>query len=156
MTRDVASKLGGYFKCSLIESRFFPALQGETGKMSASDSNTAIFVTDTPKQIKHKINKHAFSGGRATAEEQREFGANLDVDVPWKYLNFFLEDDEQLGRIGADYGSGKLLTGEVKKMLIEVLSDLTATHQARRAAVTDETLAYFMTPREMEWATLWG
>jgi hypothetical protein len=48
--------------------------QGESGKMSASDANSAIFVTDTPKKIKDKINKHAFSGGQATVEEHRALG----------------------------------------------------------------------------------
>ena len=47
-------------------------------------------------------------------------GADLDVDVPWKYLNFFLEDDQRLKQIGEDYGSGKMLTGEVKAELITV------------------------------------
>ena len=42
--------------------------------MSASDPTSAIFVTDTPKQIKTKINKHAFSGGRDTEAEHREKG----------------------------------------------------------------------------------
>ena len=50
------------------------AMQGEGGKMSASDPNSAIFVTDTAKQIKTKINKYAFSGGCATVEEHREKG----------------------------------------------------------------------------------
>jgi tryptophanyl-tRNA synthetase len=54
MTRDVAPRLG-YNKPALIEARFFPALQGESGKMSASDPNSAIFVNDTPKQIKDKV-----------------------------------------------------------------------------------------------------
>ena len=99
MTRDVVPKLG-YHKPALIESVFFPALQGDSGKMSSSDPNSSIFVTDTRKQIKTKINKYAFSGGQDTLEEQREKGANLDVDVPWKYLNFFMEDDEKLAEIG--------------------------------------------------------
>lgn len=47
-------------------------------------------------------------------------GANLDVDVAWKYLQFFCEDDRKLKQIGEDYSSGKLLTGEVKAILIEV------------------------------------
>ena len=47
-------------------------------------------------------------------------GANLDVDVAWKYLRFFCEDDVKLKQIGEDYSSGKLLTGEVKAILIEV------------------------------------
>lgn len=45
----------GYQKPALIEARFFPALQGESGKMSASDPNSAIFVNDTPKDIKDKV-----------------------------------------------------------------------------------------------------
>ena len=49
-------------------------LQGESGKMSASDPTSAIFVTDTAKQIKTKINKHAFSGGKDTEAEHREKG----------------------------------------------------------------------------------
>jgi tyrosyl-tRNA synthetase len=54
MTRDVAPKIG-FQKPSLIESRFFPALQGESTKMSASDPNSAIYVTDSSKQIKAKV-----------------------------------------------------------------------------------------------------
>jgi tryptophanyl-tRNA synthetase len=54
MTRDVAPKLG-YHKPALLHSSFFPALQGAQTKMSASDSNTSIFLTDTPKQIKNKV-----------------------------------------------------------------------------------------------------
>nr|GMC64410.1 tryptophan--tRNA ligase, cytoplasmic [Ipomoea batatas] len=53
MTRDVAPRIG-YHKPALIESSFFPALQGETGKMSASDPNSAIYVTDSAKDIKNK------------------------------------------------------------------------------------------------------
>ena len=49
-------------------------VQGEGTKMSASLPNSAVFVTDTAKQIKDKINKHAFSGGGATKEEQEANG----------------------------------------------------------------------------------
>lgn len=54
MTRDVAPRLG-LLKPALIEARFFPALQGESGKMSASDPNSAVFTNDTPKDIKNKV-----------------------------------------------------------------------------------------------------
>lgn len=49
-------------------------LQGEGTKMSASVPNSAVFVTDSAKDIKNKINKHAFSGGGATREEQEANG----------------------------------------------------------------------------------
>lgn len=47
-------------------------------------------------------------------------GANLDVDIPWKWLNFFLDDDAELKTIGEEYQAGRMLTGQVKKRLIEV------------------------------------
>lgn len=46
-----------------------------------------------------QINKHAFSGGRDTKEEQQKYGANLDVDVSIEYLTFFMEDDARLAEI---------------------------------------------------------
>uniref|UniRef100_A0ACB8FZ79 Uncharacterized protein n=1 Tax=Sphaerodactylus townsendi TaxID=933632 RepID=A0ACB8FZ79_9SAUR len=99
----------------------FPALQGAQTKMSASNPNSSLFLTDTPKQIKTKINKHAFSGGKDTVEEHRKYGGNCDVDVSYMYLTFFLEDDEKLEQIKQAYTSGALLTGELKKLLIETL-----------------------------------
>ena len=70
MTRDVAPKLRSP-KPALIHSVFFPALQGAMTKMSSSDPNSSIFMTDTPAQIKKKINSYAFSGGGASIEEHR-------------------------------------------------------------------------------------
>ncbi|CAN4076478.1 unnamed protein product [Withania somnifera] len=148
MTRDVAPRIG-YHKPALIESSFFPALQGENGKMSASDPNSAIYVTDSAKEIKNKINRYAFSGGQDSIELHRKKGANLEVDIPFKYLGFFLDDDKELERIGKEYGSGEMLTGEIKKILIEVLTDLVERHRQARAAVTDEMVDAFMAVRPL-------
>ena len=67
--------------------------------MSASSETSGIFMTDSPKVIKGKINKFAFSGGGATVEEHRERGGIPEVDVAFQYLTFFLEDDVELERI---------------------------------------------------------
>lgn len=83
----------------MIHAKFFPALQGPQTKMSASIDTSAIFMTDTAKQIKKKINSHAFSGGGATVEEHRANGGNPDVDVAYQYLSFFMDDDEELKKI---------------------------------------------------------
>jgi tryptophanyl-tRNA synthetase len=148
MTRDVIPKLN-YPKPALLHSTFFPALQGAKLKMSASDVNSTIFLTDSVKQIKNKINKHAFSGGRTTLEEHREFGGNCDIDIAFQYLTFFLEDDERLEQIRRDYSSGALLTGELKKIAIETITPIVVQHQENRAKVTDEIVKTFMTPRTL-------
>ncbi|KAH7107301.1 tryptophanyl-tRNA synthetase [Auriculariales sp. MPI-PUGE-AT-0066] len=143
LTRDVAHKLK-YPKPALIHSKFFPALQGPQTKMSASDPTSGIFMTDTPNQIKNKINKHGFSGGQETEEEHRRLGGNPDVDVSYQFLTFFLEDDEELKQLERDYRSGQLLTGQLKQKAIKHLQDIVKSFQERRAAVTDEQLAAFM------------
>lgn len=148
LTRDAAPKLG-YLKPSLIHSKFFPALQGAQSKMSASSTTSAIFVTDTTKQIKTKINKYAFSGGGATLEEHREKGGDCSIDVPYQWLTFFEDDDEKLQRIHDEYSSGRMLTGEIKKELIDCITPLVLQHQQQRAKVTDEMVKAFMTPRPM-------
>lgn len=109
MTRDIAQKLK-YMKPASIYSTFFPALQGLNSKMSASVPNSAVLVTDTPKDIKKKINS-ALTGGGDTKEEQEKFGSNLEVDVPYQWLTFFLDDDEKLADIADKYSKGKLLSG---------------------------------------------
>ncbi|KAK5796596.1 hypothetical protein VI817_005881 [Penicillium citrinum] len=148
--RDVAPKLG-YCKPALIHAKFFPALQGPGSKMSASIDSSAIFMNDTPKQIEKKINKYAFSGGRATIEEHRQFGGNPDVDVPFQYLSFFSDDDEELEKIRTGYQKGDILTGELKKKCIMELQEFVKDYQARRATITDELLDEFMTVRPLVW-----
>jgi len=37
-----------------------------------------------------------------------------------------------------EYGEGRMLTGEVKKRLTEVLTEIVERHRRARAAVTDE------------------
>ncbi|KAG1868772.1 hypothetical protein C8R48DRAFT_701307 [Suillus tomentosus] len=143
LTRDVAQKLK-YPKPCLIHSRFFPALQGPQTKMSASDATSSIFMTDTPNQIKNKINKHGFSGGRETEEEHRRLGGDTDVDVAYQYLGFFLDDEEELAKIGEDYRAGRLLTGQLKARCIQMLQEFVKAFQERKAKITDEDVSAFM------------
>jgi tryptophanyl-tRNA synthetase len=148
MTRDCAPRLN-FLKPALMHSTFFPALQGAKSKMSSSDANSSVFLTDTAKQIKDKINKHAFSGGGRTLEEHRANGGNCEIDVPYQYLTFFLSDDKRLAEIQEAYTKGEILTGEIKKELIDVLQKLVGAHQEKRKQVTDEIVKKFMTPRKL-------
>lgn len=65
-------------------------------------------VTDTPAQVREKVTRYAFSGGRATLAEHRALGAVLEVDVAYQYLHFFLEDDAELEKVRAPRSSRSL------------------------------------------------
>lgn len=145
LTRDIAKRLK-YPKPALIHSKFFPALQGPGSKMSASLEHSAVFLTDTPKQIKKKINSNAFSGGGATLEEHRANGGNVEVDVPYQWLTFFLDDDEELAKLAQEYKAGTLLSGQMKGRCIEVVTSVVEQIQKRRATITVEIMRQFMDP----------
>ncbi len=131
--RDIAEGLG-FHKTAAIHSRFIPPLQGVSGKMSSSaGAETCILLTDDEKTVKKKINKYAFSGGQATVEEHRKLGGDPDVDVPFQWLKILFEpDDKKLKRIEDDYRSGKMLTGEMKQILIEKVNAFLKEHEQER------------------------
>jgi len=52
-------------------------------------------------------------------------------------------------RFFLDYTSGELLTGFLKKELIDVLTPIILDFQAKRQLVTDDLVKEFMTPRPL-------
>jgi len=131
LTRDILPKLG-YYKPASIQCSFLPPLTGPKGKMSSSEGQS-IFMTDSPQEVAEKIKKYAFSGGQATTAEHRKKGGNPDIDVSYQYLKMFFEpDDKKLQKIHDDYKSGKLLTSELKEILIEKINKFLSEHQKKR------------------------
>lgn len=128
VTRDVAPLLG-YFKPALIHGKMLPGLSG--GKMS-STGQAAIYTTDSDADVRKKI-MNAFTGGRASVEEQRRLGANPDICPVFHHYEFLMEeDDSRLGRIYADCKSGALLCGECKLNLFSRVQRFMARHRAAR------------------------
>ena len=133
LARDVSQRIKSpkFIQLSSTYHLFMPGLSG--GKMSSSDPNSFIALTDSEEEVKKKINKYAFSGGRDTLEEHRKHGGNPDIDVSFQYLKFFFEeDDKKLTKIYNDYKSGKLLSGELKKITIDKINTFLKEHQKRR------------------------
>lgn len=133
LARDITKRFKTYQFTQLSSTyhKFMPGLGG--GKMSSSDPNSYIALTDTPEEAERKIKKYAFSGGQPTLEEHRQKGGNPDVDVSFQYLaNYFEPDDKKIKKIYSDYKSGKLLTGELKQILIKKLQQFLKEHHKKR------------------------
>lgn len=145
MARDFVDKhkSEGYIKPATIHSRFLTALEGPNAKMSSSGNSQALFLSDSPAEIKKKINKHAYSGGQASIEDHRKYGGDLNIDVPFQYLLYLCDDDSKMKEIAQKYRSGEMLTGEIKEIMIEYVTKVITEHQQARAAITDETLRKF-------------
>ena len=144
ITRDVAQKINKV-KPALIHNIMIPSLLGPGGKMSASDEKSTIYTTDSPEQVKKKINKYAFSGGQPDIDEHRKVGGDPDIDVSYQYLRIFFEpDDIKIKKIYDDYKSGKMLTGELKAILIEKINNFLSLHQEKREEARKNIDAYMM------------
>lgn len=139
LARDIAQRFKENKFCTLSSTchKFMPGLKG--GKMSSSDESSYVTLTENPSEVAKKINKYAFSGGQATLEEHRRKGGNPDIDVAFQMLKFGLEpDDQKLRQIELDYKSGKLLSGELKKILIEKITLFLQEHQKKREKAKKE------------------
>ncbi|MEK6880172.1 MAG: tryptophan--tRNA ligase [Nanoarchaeota archaeon] len=140
LTRDIAENRDfNLMKPAALHASFIPSLHGGA-KMSSSDSESAvIYLSDSPEEVKKKINKYAFSGGKDTVEEHRKHGGNPEIDVSYQYLKMFFEpDDNKLKKIYEDYRSGKMLSGELKSILIEKVNSFLKEHQMRKEKAKKE------------------
>lgn len=145
MQRDIAEGLG-YQKNITILSKFLTSLTGPEGKMSASDKDRAILLTDDEQTVKNKINKYAFSGGKSSIDEHRKLGGDTTVDVAYQWLyNLLEEDDEKILKLKTDYESGKLLSSQMKSELIIKLNEFLKKHRMNKEyAIKNNLLEKYM------------
>ena len=54
------------------------------------------------------------------------------MDIAYQWLTFFEEDDIKLKSIYDDYKSGRMLSGELKQVLIDKLNSFLSEHQKKR------------------------
>ncbi len=126
ISRDVARK-EGYNLPSILHIFFLPGTDGE--KMSKSRNN-AIFLKDSPEEIRKKVNR-AFSGGRDTEAEQRRFGGVPEKDISLFYLTKLFLNEAESRKLVSDYKSGKILSKDVKGMLYSHLIKFTHDFQEK-------------------------
>ncbi|OGS61562.1 MAG: tryptophan--tRNA ligase [Euryarchaeota archaeon RBG_19FT_COMBO_69_17] len=136
VARDVAPRLG-YPKPALIHNKLLPSLTGPGGKMSASVPESSIFTTDSLKDAKKKIT-NAFTGGRATVEEQRRLGADPDICSVFAFYNFVFEpDDGHLAEVERTCRSGERLCGDCKLELWGKVESFLRKHKEAREKAKD-------------------
>ena len=135
LTRDIAEGLG-FPKPALLHSRMVPGLLGEAAmSTTGASAENALFLNDPPSAVDRKV-RNAFTGGRATVEEQRRLGANPEICSVWAlWKSRFAESDERFERITADCRSGAMLCGECKGLLLERIHRFYQDHAVAREKV---------------------
>lgn len=128
----------GFFPPAATYHRFMTGLTG--GKMSSSKPETAIFVTDDPKEAEKKLLR-AKTGGRATEEEQRRLGADPTICSVYETYLYHVADEKLLPIVYDECTTGKRLCGGCKKqalgLLQEKLKDIRERREASRHLVKE-------------------
>jgi len=120
----------GFFTPSSTYHRFITGLTG--GKMSSSNPESAIFLTDTYEQAKKKI-MNCKTGGAVTLEEQKKNGGKPDECVIYElFLYHLIEDDNELMQIYNDCKNGKKMCGQCKKYAEELMEKMLIDIQNKR------------------------
>ncbi len=134
LTRDIVKKVEDQFDFippAAIFHKFFRSLTGEA-KMSKRDPMSMLTLNDTPELVRKKVQR-ALTGGQKTIEEQRKFGGDPDKSVVYElYYYHFVEDDGHVKKVYNDYKTGKLLDGEMKKDITEIIIDFLEKHQKKK------------------------
>ncbi|GAB6879840.1 tryptophan--tRNA ligase [Halorubrum gandharaense] len=121
----------GFRQPSSIYHRFMSGLTG--GKMSSSIPASHISLLDDPEDGYDKV-KAAATGGRATADEQRELGGEPD-DCPVYELYAYLlagDDDELTKEVYTECVGGERLCGGCKEQAAELMREFLEDHQEKR------------------------
>ena len=117
LTRDVVKRVKdrNFFLPSGLYHKYTPSLDGSI-KMSKSKPESCIELPEDIENVKKKIMR-ALSGGRDTLKEHRKLGATIEKDMVFELMKQHLvEDDKELNKIYKAYKSGKMTSGELKKI----------------------------------------
>lgn len=116
LSRDLADRFG-YTKPAALHLTFVRGLDGGP-KMSKSRPGSAIFLDEKP-DVAAKYCMHAFTGGRATAEEQKRLGGEYAKCVVYEYLAAHFMDEKEICDLTAKCSGGAIMCGECKLLLAE-------------------------------------
>jgi len=121
----------GFRQPSSIYHRFMTGLTG--GKMSSSVPASHISLLDDPEDGYDKV-KAATTGGRDTADEQRELGGEADECPVYELYAYLLagDDDELTKTVYSECVNGERLCGGCKEQAAELMREFLEDHQEKR------------------------
>ncbi len=120
----------GFYAPSSIYHRFMTGLTG--GKMSSSIPESHIALTDDPEEGADKV-MSSKTGGRETAEEQREKGGEADdCPVYELYAYMLAEDDEHAKTVYDECVNGERLCGGCKSEAADLMEEFLEEHHEKR------------------------
>lgn len=133
IARDVAKKMKLVPPSELIF-KFQNSLLNPFEKMSGSKPKTAIYLNDSPEEIKKKINK-AFTGSVSILDVHKKLGGIPEACSVFSLLYFHHPDNKFVSEIYKRYKNGDITMSELKNITSEFVIELVKEHQAKKSKV---------------------
>lgn len=130
LARDLANRLDLVPPSEMIW-KFLHGLKGPESKMSSSDPDSVIFLTDEPEDAARKI-KRAYTGGLSSAAAHRALGGVPEVCSVFSLLTFNFLTNAEWDELYAGYKSGRVMSSEVKKLATERVVAFLEEHKRKR------------------------
>jgi tryptophanyl-tRNA synthetase len=140
LTRDLANKFRRKFKFVPPSSTCHKILKGLDGSPKMSKRNPMSYFTlnETPQAIGKKISS-AFTGGRATVDEQKKLGGVPEICPIYEIeMYHFVEDDNDMVETYKCCKCGSLLCGEHKARTKQIVMKFVEDHQRKREKLVDK------------------
>jgi tryptophanyl-tRNA synthetase len=140
LTRYLANKFRRKFKFVPPSSTYHKILKGLDGSPKMSKRNPMSFFTlnESPKTIAKKISC-AFTGGRATIDEQKELGGVPEICPIYEIeMCHFVEDDKNMVETYKCCKCGSLMCGEHKARTKKIVVKFVEEHQLKREKLVDK------------------
>ncbi|MDG6898362.1 MAG: tryptophan--tRNA ligase [Nitrososphaerota archaeon] len=136
LARDLAAKYHddfGFLPPSAIYHRLERALTGGF-KMSKREPASGFTLDEAPEAVSRKV-LSAFTGGRATVEEQRRLGGQAEICPVYDLYNFhFAPDNEYAARVYQECVGGIRMCGECKQEAAALVKKFLTQHRKKRTA----------------------
>jgi len=140
LVRDLAAKYDdefGFIPPSAVYHRLEFALMGGY-KMSKRVPESGFTLDDTPAEASKRV-LSAFTGGRATVEEQRRLGGRADVCPVYDLYRFhFAIDDEHSQRVYRECVGGIRMCGECKQEAAGLVRAFLERHRKMRDSLVKD------------------
>lgn len=133
LARDIANSFSKIYKFDPLATIYLshvPSLKSVDMKMSKGVAGSGISLTESKNDVEYLLQR-AFTGGRNTIAEQREFGARPDICPVCILYRFTNKDSKEVDIVIDKERSGQQLCGDMKAIVIELVNRFLAEHQKK-------------------------
>lgn len=148
LARDVANRVKLVPPSEMVF-KFLPSLKNPEEKMSGSRPETAVYLSDSPKEIKRKINR-AYTGSVSSLVGHQKLGGIPEICSVFSLLQYLCYEDKVVKDLYVQYLKGKINTLELKNKVYKFTKQLVASVSKKKRKTSPIQLKEFILNKNLD------